>query len=135
MLFRSPVNRLLLLPSGPTPPNPAELLGSRRMGSILEHLSMHADMIIIDSPPLLPVTDAAVLAAKCDGVVFVTAANETPRGALARSTAILGGTGARVLGVVVNKSRKASGGYYYADYYGRESIETTSPATADAVTK
>ncbi|MEN3314282.1 MAG: tyrosine-protein kinase, partial [Acidimicrobiaceae bacterium] len=98
-LLETPVRGLLLLPSGPTPPNPAELLGSRRMASILTQLSTNADVIVIDSPPLLPVTDAVVLATKSDGVVLVTAINETPRGAVERSKAILDGTGARVLGV------------------------------------
>jgi polysaccharide biosynthesis transport protein len=117
-LRATPISGLLLLPSGPTPPNPAELLGSRRMATILNHLSMNADVVVIDSPPLLPVTDAAVLAAKCDGVVLVAGANETPRAALERAKTILDGTGARVLGVVFNKSRNAPGGYYYGGYHG-----------------
>lgn len=119
-LLKSPINRLLLLPSGPIPPNPAELLGSRRMGVVLEQLSGACDIVIIDSPPLLPVTDAAVLAAKCDGVVLVAALNETPRGALERARTILDATGARLLGTVVNKSRGATGGYYYDGYYGTD---------------
>lgn len=114
----TPIRGLLLLPSGPTPPNPAELLGSRRMATILDQLSMNADVVVIDSPPLLPVTDAAVLAAKCEGVVLVAGANETPRGALERAKTILDGTGARVLGVVFNKSRNATDGYYGGGYYG-----------------
>jgi Mrp family chromosome partitioning ATPase/capsular polysaccharide biosynthesis protein len=118
-LRKTPVSGLLLLPSGPVPPNPAELLGSQRMATLLTHLSATADLIIIDSPPLLPVTDAAVLAAKCDGIVLVTAANETPRGAIERCKAILDGTGARVLGAVVNKASKKGDGYYhYGPYYG-----------------
>lgn len=119
-LLTTPIQGLLLLPTGPTPPNPAELLGSRRMTTILDQLSASSDMVVIDSPPLLPVTDAAVLSAKCDGVILVTAANETPRAALERSTTILRGTGAKVLGVVVNKSRKATEGNYYGEYYGGE---------------
>jgi polysaccharide biosynthesis transport protein len=122
-ILTTPIDGLLLLPSGPTPPNPAELLGSRKMAAILEQLALSADIIVVDSPPLLPVTDAAVLAAKCDGVVLVTAANETPREALERSTTILDGTGARILGVVINKSRKAAGGYYYGGYYGTPSAK------------
>ena len=124
-LLTTPIQGLLLLPSGPTPPNPAELLGSRRMATILGQLSLSADVIVIDSPPLLPVTDAAVLSAKCDGVILVTAANETPRGALERANTILEGTGARILGVVVNKSRKAAEGYYYGGYYGQTSEKPT----------
>jgi capsular exopolysaccharide synthesis family protein len=125
-LLETPVQGLLLLPSGPTPPNPAELLGSRRMASILTQLSTNADVIVIDSPPLLPVTDAVVLATKSDGVVLVTAINETPRGAVERSKAILDGTGARVLGVVINKSPKETGGYYY--HGGYYSDATTKPS-------
>jgi succinoglycan biosynthesis transport protein ExoP len=117
-LLKTPIEGLLLLPSGPTPPNPAELLGSRRMASILDQLSGCADIIVIDSPPLLPVTDAAVLAAKCSGVVLVTAINETPRAALGRAKTILDGTGARVLGVATNKSRVRGGGYHYYGSYG-----------------
>jgi capsular exopolysaccharide synthesis family protein len=128
-LLTTPISRLLLLPSGPTPPNPAEILGSRRMAAILDQLSASTDVIIIDSPPLLPVTDAAVLAAKCDGVVLVTAAYETPRGALTRAKTILDVTGARVLGLVVNKSLNASGYYYYSgSYYGAgPTTEGSSP--------
>ncbi|MDQ3897963.1 MAG: hypothetical protein M3326_12105, partial [Actinomycetota bacterium] len=132
-LRATPVRGLLLLPSGPTPPNPAELLGTRRMVTILDHLSMNADVIVIDSPPLLPVTDAAVLAAKCDGVVLVASANETPRGALERAKAILDGTSGRVLGVVLNKSRKAAGGYYYGGYYGNARGEKARSETSPSV--
>jgi len=116
-LLETPIEGLKLLPSGPAPPNPAELLGSRRMIAILAELSAVADVIVIDSPPLLPVTDAAVLASKCDGLILVTASNETPRDALKRSKTILDGTGARVLGFVVNKSRRATSGYYEGGYY------------------
>ncbi len=124
-LVKTSVPGLLLLPSGATPPNPAELLGSRRMANMLADFATQTDIIVIDSPPLLPVTDAAVLAAKADGVVLVTALNETRRDATLRARAILEGTSARVLGVVVNKSpTSGSAGYYYADYYGRDGHST-----------
>lgn len=129
----TPIRGLLLLPSGPMPPNPAELLGTRRMATILGHLSMNADIIVIDSPPLLPVTDAAVLAAECDGVVLVAGDNETPRGALERAKTILDGTNARVLGVVFNKSRNAAGGYYYGGYYGNAQGESARSEPSPSV--
>jgi Mrp family chromosome partitioning ATPase/capsular polysaccharide biosynthesis protein len=116
-LLKTPIDGLLLLPSGPIPPNPAELLGSRRMTTMLADLSTIADIIVVDTPPLLPVTDAAVLATKCDTVVLVAAANETPRSALKRSTVILRGTGVRTIGVVLNKSVKSGNEYYYGQYY------------------
>ncbi|MDQ4091243.1 MAG: AAA family ATPase, partial [Actinomycetota bacterium] len=118
-VVKTPVANLLLLPSGPTPPNPAELLGSGRMSSLLAEWRSSADVVIIDTPPLLAVTDAAVLAARSDGVVLVAAVNETKREALKQSMTILEGTGARLLGVVANKvPNTGQGGYYYAGYYG-----------------
>ena len=126
------ISGLLLLPSGPAPPNPAELLGSRRMANILDYLSMNADIIVIDSPPLLPVTDAAVLAAKSDGVVLVTALNETKRAAVERAKTILDGTGVRILGVVANKSRNSGQGEYYGGYYGTQAPPPSGGADARA---
>jgi len=115
----TPLKNLLLLPSGPTPPNPAELLGSRRMSALLVEWAASADVVILDTPPLLAVTDAAVLAARSDGVVLVAAVNETGRESLKQSVAILEGTGARVLGVVANKvSKSGQGDYYDGGYYG-----------------
>ncbi len=120
VLVRSPIPNLDVLPPGRVPPNPTELLGSRRMAKLLGELAGSADIIIIDTPPLLPVTDAAILAAASDGVVFVTALGETHRGAVARSKAILEASGVRILGVVVNKAPTSGAGYYnaYAGYYG-----------------
>lgn len=119
-VVKTPVNNLLLLPSGPTPPNPAELLGSQRMSSLLVDWSATADVVIIDTPPLLAVTDAAVLAARSDGVIVVAAVNETSRESLKHSVTVLEGTGARLLGVVANKVPMSGGGaYYYGSYYGQ----------------
>ena len=116
------IPNLVLLPAGDTPPNPAELLGSRRMSEVLAELKLSADVIIIDTPPLLPVTDAAVLAAKSDGVVLVSALNETRRQAVVRAKGVVVGTGARLLGVVVNKSPRSSHDrHYYRGYYGEHS--------------
>jgi succinoglycan biosynthesis transport protein ExoP len=117
VLVKTGVPNLLLLPSGPVPPNPAEIMGSRRLASLLDEYSAASDMLIIDTPPLLPVTDAAVLAERVDGVVMVVALNETRREALKRAMAILEGTGVRILGVVVNKSTGSGTSDYYA-YYG-----------------
>jgi Mrp family chromosome partitioning ATPase/capsular polysaccharide biosynthesis protein len=112
-----PMANLAFVPAGPTPPNPAELLGSRRMRQVLAEIAEHTDVVVIDTPPLLPVTDAAVLASQADGVVLVTAIGETRRDAVQRAKAILDGTSARVLGVVVNKAPKSTSAYYYGGYY------------------
>ena len=116
-VVRTPMRNLLFLPSGPVPPNPAELLASRRMTEVLNELRQKADVVVVDTPPLLPVTDAAVLAAKADGVVLVTAIGETRRSAAQRAKAILDGTQARLLGVVVNKVPRSSALYGYDGYY------------------
>jgi len=115
VLVKTGVPNLLLLPSGPVPPNPAEIIGSKRFAGILDEYATAADMVIIDTPPLLPVTDAAVLAERVDGIVLVVAMNETRREGLKRAMSILEGTGVRVLGVVVNKTTSSGSGYYYGD--------------------
>jgi non-specific protein-tyrosine kinase len=115
------VARLQLLPAGARPPNPAELLGSRRMREVLDALGRLVDVMVFDTPPLLAVTDAAVLAGRADGVLLVASAGETHRGALARARAMLDSAGARVLGVALNRVDPSSGYYYgygYAAYYG-----------------
>jgi capsular exopolysaccharide synthesis family protein len=123
-VVKTPVANLLLLPSGPTPPNPAELLGSSRMSSLLADWATSADVVVLDTPPLLAVTDAAVLAARSDGVILVAAVNETKRDALKQSVEILEGTGARLLGVVANKvQRLGENAYYYGSYYGDGPVE------------
>ena len=67
------------MPAGPTPPNPAELVGSARMRDTLERLRDEYDFVIIDSPPILPVTDAVLLGREADGVILVVKGNDTPR--------------------------------------------------------
>jgi Mrp family chromosome partitioning ATPase len=117
------VDGLFVLPAGKLPPNPAELLGSQRAAEVLEALSARADVVVMDTPPLLPVTDAAVLAPRADGVVLVASAGQTHRGALARAASTLAATRAPALGLVFNKvGGRAGSGYGYgygAYYYGR----------------
>jgi capsular exopolysaccharide synthesis family protein len=126
---------LWILPSGPVPPNPAELVGSDRMAEICTELSKNFDHIVIDSPPVLAVTDATIMAGLVDGVVLIAESGRTHRAALMRTRAILENAGARILGVVLNKldMRRESyygygyGNYYYAQYgrypYGRSAGE------------
>ena len=110
---------LAVITTGPLPPNPAELLGSQRMKLILERLAATVELVIIDSPPLRAVTDAAILASITDGTIFVIDAGRTRRGAAVSGREALAKVGARVLGVTLNRlSEKASGDYYYYDYHG-----------------
>lgn len=94
-----------LLPSGPLPPNPSELLGSKRMDRLIEQLRGFAEVIIFDSPPLIGITDAAVLATKIDGVLLVFSAGRTKREQSLRAKRLLEKVNAKVLGVVLNNTR------------------------------
>jgi capsular exopolysaccharide synthesis family protein len=117
LLRPTPIETLSLLPSGPLPPNPAELMASERMNEIISLLTTQADIVIFDSPPLLSVADAVTLAARLDGVVLVVDAGRTRSGLLARAADLLNQAQARVWGVVLNRVKSRSGeGYYY--YYG-----------------
>ena len=108
---------LWILPAGPRPPDPAELLSSHMMDSTLKELLKRFTQVIIDSPPLLLVTDAVVLSALVDGVILVVASGSTARGALARAHRILDNAGSRVLGMVLNKVDLRFD-TYYGSYYG-----------------
>jgi len=100
--------------SGAIPPNPAELVGSAKMGDILEHLQMHSDIVVIDSPPVTPVTDAVVLSQHVDGVLLVVRAGETSLGACKQAVEQLRHVGANVIGIVVNDIQLGRSRYSYA---------------------
>ena len=117
-LQETSVENLRLLTSGPLPPNPSELLGSQRMRDLIERLEAEADVVIFDTPPALPVTDAVVLASQTDGVLLVTDAGKTRRSAALRALESLRQVGANVVGAALNRlSARSSGGYYYYYYY------------------
>ncbi len=108
---------LRLLTSGPIPPNPAELLGSQRMAQLMQTLTQEADMVIMDSPPVLSVADATILANAADGVVLVADAGRTRREMARRAKESLERAGANLLGMVLNRMTRQTSGYYYYYYY------------------
>lgn len=113
---------LLLVAAGATPPNPSELLGSRAMRDVLAELRADGTFVIIDAPPLLAVTDGAVLASVADGVLVAVNTRRTTRDQLARATASLRKVGGNLLGVVLNRvpvrgAEAQSYGYYGSSYY------------------
>ena len=99
------VEGLQLVSSGPLPPNPSELLGSRRMEEIIAALLERADVVLFDAPPVVAVTDAAVLATKVDGVLLVINAGGTKRDYARAATARLEKVNANLLGAVLNNVR------------------------------
>lgn len=111
---------LYILPCGPLPPNPAELLMTKRFEQVLAELKARFSRIILDSPPLGAVTDAVVLSRHVDGVVMVVRAGRTQRDDVKRSSRQLRGVGGPLFGMIVNEfDASAAGGYYdYYTYYG-----------------
>ncbi|HWA66740.1 MAG TPA: polysaccharide biosynthesis tyrosine autokinase [Mycobacteriales bacterium] len=128
-----------VLPSGPMPPNPSELLGSHGMVSLLRSLEQRYDLVLFDTPPLLPVTDAAVLAVEASGALIVVHHGQTRREQLQNSTQSLTAVGARILGTVINFApRKGPEAYYYGYAYSYHSkdrvpMPTLRPAADPAM--
>lgn len=117
---REVVENLDVLCCGTTPPNPAELLGSKRMQDFIKQMTIKYDLVLFDSPPLLAVTDAAVLSTGVDGALLVVSAGSTRAAAIQRAAESLVNVGGKVLGVVLNNFdiKKAYGGYYGGYRYG-----------------
>jgi non-specific protein-tyrosine kinase len=107
------VGGLRFLASGPTPPRPADLLGSRRMEALIERLQQEADVILFDTPPVTAVTDAAVLATRTDGVLLVLQAGQTRRDQAREARRLLEKVKANIVGVVLNNARQETGYEYY----------------------
>lgn len=122
---------VLLLPSGAIPPNPSELLGSQQMKDLLAELEHQVDLVLIDAPPVLPVTDAAVLATHVSGAIVVVRAGRTTRDQAGRAVEILRGVDAHVYGVVLNMV-PARGPASYGYGYGYGATAVTIPAVPAA---
>ncbi|MDP9387236.1 MAG: polysaccharide biosynthesis tyrosine autokinase [Actinomycetota bacterium] len=113
--------RLRLLASGPVPPNPSELLSGRRTVEVLTTLQAEADVVLIDCPPVLPVTDAAVLSSRVDATLLVATAGATTRKELARAHELLAQVEAPLIGTVLNGVTEGEGyGYKYRYSYAEE---------------
>ncbi|OPG12425.1 polysaccharide biosynthesis tyrosine autokinase [Microbispora sp. GKU 823] len=123
---------LSVLPSGRIPPNPSELLGSQGMRSVLAQLTEEYDMVIIDAPPLLPVTDAAALSAVCDGALLVVRHGRTRREQVARAEELLSSINARLVGTVLNFVPAKRGDYYEYRYTGTEQETPKLPEPVEA---
>jgi len=117
LAHQSEQTNLRILTTGPLPPNPAELVGSRRMQTVLGRLKTGEDLVIFDSPPLQAVTDSAILSSFVDGTLFVIDAGHSRRGAVHQGREALARAGANVLGAVLNRI-PARAHSNYADYYG-----------------
>ncbi|HEY0222623.1 MAG TPA: CpsD/CapB family tyrosine-protein kinase [Lactovum miscens] len=116
-LQRTQINEnLTILTSGPIPPNPSELLGSEAFRLLIENASSRFDVILIDAPPILAVTDSQILSRTTDGVILVARANQTKKEELVKAKKLLDQVQANVLGVVLHGVDPKGTAYYY--YYG-----------------
>ena len=117
-LINPGVRNLRLLPSGPLPPNPSELLSAKRMDNLIKALREAADYVIFDSPPILAVTDASILASVTDATIVVMEMGKDRPDVLQSVKTALEQAQARVLGVVINKAKRSQRDYYYYRRYG-----------------
>jgi capsular exopolysaccharide synthesis family protein len=126
------VDGLRLLTSGDLPPNPTELLASDSMRDLLRRLDELADLIVLDSPPILTVADASILGSIADGAVLVVRAGKTRSEACRRGKEALENSGVKVLGVILNSlsRRRGSYGYYYPHYYSEQEGDSEDPASS-----
>jgi capsular exopolysaccharide synthesis family protein len=119
-VLRSPVSGLWVMSSGHIPPNPAELLGSRRYLDLIASLEDHFDWAIVDTPPVLAVTDSAVAGRHASGVVFVVASDKTSRHAAQEAVSQLESASVHIVGTVLNRVDLVRHPYYYSSYYRKD---------------
>ena len=112
------IDNLSVLTSGPIPPNPAELMGSQGMDRFLLEVKETYDIIIFDTPPVLAVSDAQVLANKCDGTILVAYSGKTEMDEASKAKDILSAAKGKLLGAVLNHKKLENSDYYY--YYGNK---------------
>ncbi len=131
-IIKTEIDNLYLIPCGTLPPNPSELLGSKAMKNCIGELKKQFDVILFDSPPIMAVTDAAVLSSEVDGVILVVKAGQTNRNAVLRSFEILKNIPNRILGALLNVVNVEGiyGSYYYYYYhyyyYGKDGTKKSA---------
>ncbi|KGX93919.1 tyrosine protein kinase [Pontibacillus halophilus JSM 076056 = DSM 19796] len=117
LVHQTEIEHLDVLPSGPIPPNPSEILGSKAMVRLLEEALELYDQVVVDAPPVLAVTDAQILANLVDGVLMVVRSKQTDNEAAIKAKKLLDAGNSKLLGVVLNDKEAKSSNYYY--YYGQ----------------
>jgi succinoglycan biosynthesis transport protein ExoP len=134
------IPNLVAIPTGPLPPNPADLLSSHRLAEAIAELRTKFKFVVMDSPPIMAATDAVILSVHADGVLLVVRSGETPKAAFARTRDLLNNVKCRVLGVVLNAVNPSAPDYYYSyryypysyGYGPQEVVETSQGEASDA---
>lgn len=116
IIYKTSVKNLYVMPSGPIPPNPSELIGSKRMAELIKKLSDQLDLVIFDAPPVLSVTDAQIVSTNVDGTILVVRANKTEKNAVKEAVRLIKQVGGHIIGTVLNDVEVKGSGYY--GYYG-----------------
>lgn len=117
LLRATPIPTLFLINAGPVPPNPVELLGSEKMAKLIDRLKKNHDFILVDTPPMLAVSDAVVLGPRLDGAIMVVRGGKTPREALKQAREKLDAHKIKGIGVIINHVQMRDFDYYYTDTY------------------
>jgi len=130
---KSSIDNVWILPAGLIPPNPAELLNSKKMKELIDVVKKGYDIILIDSPPVLAVVDSVIVSTLADGTVFIVKTGNTTYKMLSNAIEELNKANAKVLGLVFNEIKAGRGEYYYMDYYRYRdySYEETEAEDAD----
>ncbi|MBZ0264572.1 polysaccharide biosynthesis tyrosine autokinase [bacterium] len=136
ILMTPGMENLHIITSGGVPPNPSEMLASAKMKQFMEEASQEFDIVLFDVPPILPVTDAAILSNRADATLLIYRTGKVPRAALKRAKVQIESVGANVLGVVLNDLKADIAGYagshyYYGRYYGRPDQKTQTTMKAE----
>jgi len=137
------IPNLVAIPTGPLPPNPADLLSSAKLSDAITELRTKFKFIVIDSPPVMAATDAVILSVKCDGVLLVVRSGETPKEAFTRTRDLLTSVKCHLLGVVLNAVDSSAPDYYYSyryypysyGYGPQESLDSPHQGDTEAVTE
>lgn len=122
-IYETSTDNLYVMPSGPIPPNPAELLSSKRMDALIDSLEKQLDLVIYDAPPVLSVTDAQVLSTKIDGTILVVRQNVAEREAVRHAVELLRHVKANIVGTLLNDVESSNSSYYgYYGYYNKKEL-------------
>ena len=135
------IPNLVAIPTGPLPPNPADLLSSHKLVDAIAELRTKFKFIVIDSPPIMAATDAVILSVQADGVLLVVRSGETPKEAFTRTRDLLSSVKSRILGVVLNAVDASAPDYYYSyryypysyGYGPQEAVEAPHEEDSDAI--
>ncbi|MDE7522172.1 CpsD/CapB family tyrosine-protein kinase [Ligilactobacillus salivarius] len=120
VIYGTTVDNLFVIPAGPIPPNPSELIGSRRMNKLREALEEKLDLVIYDAPPVLSVTDAQLLSAKVDGTILIVRQGFAEKEEVRQAVDLLKHVNAHIIGAVLNDVDASTDGYYGYYGYGKE---------------